>query len=159
MADLGEHGGAAAPPLNDLQARRRGDPVQPVIQRRPALIGVQAAPGPDHGLLQGVLGLIERAEHPVTVQVQRPAMRRDHRTESRIVARAGGGEQTPGINAHQLGVHRLGHIHAATLTTRPDKNPTGTMGPTDESAVSCGSYVGVITASGLPERGERHVAG
>ncbi len=47
-----------------------GDPVEPGAQRGAALEAAVVAPGPDHGVLDGVLGLEDRAEHAVAVPGQ-----------------------------------------------------------------------------------------
>ena len=62
----------AAPPLLDHpQADVRRDPVQPGTSSRPRLEAADAAPGAQHRLLQRVVGVVQRAEHPVAVHVQR----------------------------------------------------------------------------------------
>ena len=61
------------PPLLALelvQARVGGDPVQPRAQRRAALEVGAPAPGAQAHLLQHVLGVVRRAEHPVAVGAQ-----------------------------------------------------------------------------------------
>jgi hypothetical protein len=55
-----------------VEAHVGGDAVQPRAQRRAALEGVETLPGPDHGLLHGVVGLERRAEHPVAVARELP---------------------------------------------------------------------------------------
>ena len=62
------------PPLDRLQARVGGDRVEPGAQRAAALEARQPAPGAQQRLLQRVLGVLDRAEHPVAVGV---AARRD----------------------------------------------------------------------------------
>jgi hypothetical protein len=52
------------------QARHRGDLVQPPPYRGPALEPVQRAPRSQVGLLHQVLGVVDRAEHPVAVRQQ-----------------------------------------------------------------------------------------
>src|SRR5690349_9275334 len=44
--------------------------MQPGPQRRPALEIAVGPPGPDEGLLHLVLGVVDRAEHPVAVRQQ-----------------------------------------------------------------------------------------
>ena len=61
---------ARAPP-EDVEADVRRDAVQPRSeQRAAALEAVAPAPGPQKRLLHGVLGFLERSEHPVAVNVQ-----------------------------------------------------------------------------------------
>ena len=78
----------AAPPagLELLQAAGGGDPVQPGAQRSPSLEGVQVPPGPQQGLLSGVLGVVEGAQHPVAVHVELTDMGCHQQPEPRLVA-------------------------------------------------------------------------
>ena len=69
------HGqGAALPASEHVEAHVRGDAVQPRPHRRPTLEAVDAPPRADHRLLHGVVGLEHRAEHPVAVAGELPAM-------------------------------------------------------------------------------------
>ena len=52
------------------QAGVGGDAVEPDPQRRPAFEPAVRPPGPQVGLLHGVLRVVERAEHPVAVRQQ-----------------------------------------------------------------------------------------
>jgi len=65
--------GGQRPPaavLDRPQAGVGGDAVQPGPQRRAALEPVPRPPGAQQGLLQHVLGVVHRAEHPVAVREQ-----------------------------------------------------------------------------------------
>jgi hypothetical protein len=53
----------------------------------------QAAPGRDQRLLNGVLRVLDRAEHPVAVHLQLGAMPADQTLEGRFVAAARAGQQ------------------------------------------------------------------
>ncbi len=53
-----------------VQADVGGDPVQPGAELRPAVEAGPAAPGLQERLLHRVLGLVERGQHPVAVDVQ-----------------------------------------------------------------------------------------
>ena len=66
--------GPALAAAEHVEAHVGGDAVQPRPQRRAALEAVDALPGPHHRLLHGVLGLEARAEHPVAVAGQLPAV-------------------------------------------------------------------------------------
>ena len=57
-----------------VQAGVGGDGVQPGPRRRPPLEAVPPPPRPQHRLLHQVLGLVERAQHPVAVRPQFPAV-------------------------------------------------------------------------------------
>src|ERR1700730_852255 len=61
---------AAAPALQRGQAGAGGDPVEPGPQGRPLLEPVVGAPGTQVGLLHQILGIVHRAEHPVTMREQ-----------------------------------------------------------------------------------------
>ena len=98
-----------------LQAGGGGDPVEPVPQRRPALEAVQAAPGQQLGLLQGVVGVVERAEHPVAVHVQRPQVRSEQSGERVVIPAAGRGQQA------QLLIQRRRRAHTERLAATSDR--------------------------------------
>jgi hypothetical protein len=53
-----------------VEAGVGGDPVQPGSKGRPPLEGLPPSPGAQEGLLHGVLGVLERSQHPVAVHVQ-----------------------------------------------------------------------------------------
>jgi hypothetical protein len=53
-----------------VDAHVGGDPVQPRPQPDPILEPVLGAPGAEQRFLDGVLGLVDRAEHPVAVAGQ-----------------------------------------------------------------------------------------
>jgi hypothetical protein len=64
------------------------DPVQPGAQQLVALEPRQRAPGPQQRLLEGVVGVEQRAEHPVAVGVDRRAVGLDEAAEGVLVALA-----------------------------------------------------------------------
>ena len=69
------HGqGPALAATEHVEAHVGGDPVDPRPDRGAALEAVHALPGPDHRLLDGVLGLEGRAQHPVAVAGELPAV-------------------------------------------------------------------------------------
>ena len=72
--------------LEHVEADVGGDAIQPRTQRRATLEPVVAAPGPDHGVLHGVLGLGGRTEHAVAVAGQLPAVLLQ--TDLEVVGRA-----------------------------------------------------------------------
>jgi hypothetical protein len=84
---------AARPAGEHGQAAVRRDPEQPRPQSGPVVEPVERPPGPDEGLLQRVVGVMDGAEHPVAVRVDLGAYRRDQ-----------GGE---GLGVHV--VHHAGH--------------------------------------------------
>ena len=76
------------PPLDQPQAAVRRDPVQPAAQRAAALEAGEPAPAAQQRLLERVLGVVQRAEHPVAVRVQLGAVGRDQVLERALVAAA-----------------------------------------------------------------------
>jgi hypothetical protein len=60
----------------------------------------QPAPGAQQRVLQGILGVVDRAEHPVAVRAEPAAVRADELAEGGLVAGARGGEQV--LLAHPL---------------------------------------------------------
>jgi hypothetical protein len=81
------------PALDGGQRRVGRYPVQPGAQRASPLEARQPAPGAQQGVLEGVLGVVDRAEHPVAVGVQRPAVGLDEAPVGILVAAAGGIEE------------------------------------------------------------------
>ena len=79
VPDLAGGHRAAGFGADDLQAAGAGNPVQPVAQRRLALIGVQRPPGVEQRILQGLVCLVEGPQHPVGVHVQGAQVRADSR--------------------------------------------------------------------------------
>jgi len=70
-----------------VQAAVGGDAVEPRTQRRTTCEAAQAVPGRDQRLLEEVLGISQRAEHPVTVQVQLARVRTGELAEGLIIPR------------------------------------------------------------------------
>ena len=60
-------------------------------EERP-LEAVERAPGAQQRLLRDVLGVVDGAEHPVAVDLERAAVGLDERAEGALVARLGGGD-------------------------------------------------------------------
>ena len=91
--------------------------VQPRTHRAAPLEPVDAPPGPQQRVLHGVLGVVERAEHPVAVRLQLTLQGRDEAAERLVVA---------GLGSRELG---LGHVagsfghRARVCPTRPTVSP------------------------------------
>src|SRR5438270_9394238 len=68
---LGYLGRPRASACDRGEADVRGDSVQPGGELRARLVALGAFPGAQHRLLERVIGVVERAEHPVAVEVQR----------------------------------------------------------------------------------------
>src|SRR5437667_9373218 len=69
------------------EADVRGDGVQPGAELRTRLVAVGAFPRAQHRLLERVVGVVERAEHPVAVEVERPPVWLDQERERLLVHR------------------------------------------------------------------------
>lgn len=84
------HRGWAALGIADrVQAPAGGDTVQPGPQGRAAGETIQAAPRRGQGLLEQVVGVGDRAEHPVAVQVQLAPVRVGEEGERVLIAGPG----------------------------------------------------------------------
>ena len=94
--------GASLAARDHVQADVRRDPVEPRAERRPALESAQALPGTEERLLDGVLGLEHRAEHPVAVAGELAAVRPPARSR----ARCGRGSFLPPPSAPMLRTSR-----------------------------------------------------
>ena len=68
-------GRAPAGRAQRVEAPVGGDPVEPGADRGASLEPAEALPGGQQRVLQGVLGVLEGAEHPVAVHLQLPAVR------------------------------------------------------------------------------------
>jgi hypothetical protein len=64
----------------------RGDLVQPRAQRGTLLEAGQVLPGCQQRLLQHILGVLQRSEHPVTMHPQLTPVRADELSESVVVS-------------------------------------------------------------------------
>src|SRR5262249_205978 len=80
--------GPAAAGAQRVQGPVGGDPVQPGAQRRPLLVLAEPPPGGQQGLLQDVLGVLDRAEDPVAVQLKLGAVRGGELAERAVVPAA-----------------------------------------------------------------------
>src|SRR5881397_3857932 len=69
------------------EADVRGDGVQPGGELRARLVAVGTLPRAQHRFLERVVGVVERAEHPVAVQVERPPVWLDQKRERLLVHR------------------------------------------------------------------------
>jgi hypothetical protein len=77
---------AARPALEDSQTGVGGDAVEPGAERRIAPIRGSSLPGPQECLLECILRILERAEHPVGVNLELAAVALDELGERRLVA-------------------------------------------------------------------------
>jgi hypothetical protein len=79
----------ARPAAKHVEARVRRDPVEP-SPKRGAPAGAEAralAPRAQKGLLDQILGVLERAEQPIAVNLQLPSMALEERSERGLLAR------------------------------------------------------------------------
>jgi hypothetical protein len=86
---------AAAAVAKRVQTAIGCDPVEPGAQGGAPLEALQPAPGRQQRFLGGVLGILQRAEDSVAMQLQLPAVRLDQHSEGMLVARAGPLEGVP----------------------------------------------------------------
>src|SRR5216117_4496387 len=71
------------------EADVRGDGVQPGGEPRARLVALGAFPRAQHRFLDRVVGVVERTEHPIAMQVERPAVWLDQERERLLVHRLG----------------------------------------------------------------------
>ena len=83
-------------------ARLRREPdLRAAVERR------TGPPRPEEGLLDGILGFLERREHPVTVDVQLATVTRGQRFEGRVVQGDAGGHRVGTIAVRSCSTHVL----------------------------------------------------
>ena len=100
--DLGERPRSdrlARPLAQRVDAGVGGDPVQPRTEVLTTVEVLAAVPRPQERLLDDVLGIVERRQHPVAVHVQLPAVAGREPSERRLVAGEGGVERV-GLSHH-----------------------------------------------------------
>ena len=133
----GEH------PLGALRDRVEagvgGDPVEPGAQGAAALEPRQAAPGPQERLLERVLGIVHRSQHPVAVRVKLAVAGADQPLERGLVAAPG---RPPA--ARDPGRLVVSRAHALTLDPRrgfkligPPMNSPRSFGRYGQDEVRC----------------------
>ena len=120
-------------PLDHSQTDVRGDRVEPGTQRAAALKPPHPAPGVQQGLLNRVLGVLHRPEHPVTVRKQLTPMGLELLAECSLV----GGYRS---GSHGLGMDDaiIGHLFL----------PSGRHAAAGTSVAFCRS----ISLTGLPRQ-------
>src|SRR5215211_7132438 len=84
---LGYLGRPRASACDRSEADVHGDGVQPGGELRARLVAVGAFPRAQHCLLERVVGVVERAEHPIAVKVERTAVWLDQERERLLVHR------------------------------------------------------------------------
>jgi hypothetical protein len=84
---------APGPPRDRVQAGVGSDPVEPRSQRASALHAGETLPGPQECVLEGILGVVKRAQHPVAVGLELPLVRLDEVAKRVLVAVPGDVEQ------------------------------------------------------------------
>src|ERR1035438_6067684 len=67
--DVPRLGWAPAGGAQRIETPARGDAVEPGADRRASFEPAEASPGGEQRVLEGVLGILERSEHPVTVHL------------------------------------------------------------------------------------------
>src|SRR5436309_10653121 len=84
---LSQLGGPRTPSRDGGEADVCCDGVEPGGEQRAWLVAVGAFPGAQHRLLERVVRVVERAEHPVTVEMERPPVWLDQERERLLVHR------------------------------------------------------------------------
>src|SRR2546428_13620681 len=79
---LTQLGGPSTPSRDGGEADVCGDGVQPGAELRARLVAVGALPRAQHRLLERVVRVVERAEHPVAVEMERPPVWLDQDSET-----------------------------------------------------------------------------
>src|SRR5438067_1347519 len=84
---LGQLGRPRASARDRGEADIGGDGVKPGAELRARLVAVGAFPGAQHRLLERVVGVVERAEHPVAVEMERSPLWLDQERKRLLVHR------------------------------------------------------------------------
>src|SRR5437667_8002829 len=103
---LGHLGWSLASASDRGEADVRGDGVKPRGELRARLVAVGAFPRAQHRFLDRVVRVVERTEHPIAVQVERPAVWLDQERERLLVHRLGaliGRRDGPGLGTFTRG--------------------------------------------------------
>jgi hypothetical protein len=103
--------------VEEVQTGIRGNPVEPGTEGRPALKGLAFAPSPQKCLLDQIFRLLERAEHPIAMDLKFPPIQLDQLRERRLVARQ------PGRTDHTVFTTRF--TQRAVLHTVHERLPGG----------------------------------
>ena len=77
------------PTAQQVEADVGRDPVEPGTEHRAAIEAVATAPGAQECLLHRVLGLVERGEHPIAMDVQLATVALGEVRERRLVGDCG----------------------------------------------------------------------
>src|SRR5262249_5902797 len=102
--------------LDETQAAVGGDPVEPRAQRTATLEPRKSAPGAQQRVLERVLGVVHRAEHPIAVGMQLGAVGVDQLLEGGRIGKTGSG------GAHRCGIRpdqRAKSIASRLISRRP----------------------------------------
>src|SRR5207247_1298384 len=105
------------------EADVRGDGVQPGAELRARLVAVGAFPRAQHRLLERVVGVVERAEHPVTVEIERPPVWLDQERERLLVHRLWDATRPAGWADPHRAPPRTGREGAGRATDSHETDP------------------------------------
>jgi hypothetical protein len=114
---------ALGPALDRFERRVRGDRVEPRAQRAALLEPWQPSPRAEERVLERVLGVGGRAEHPVRVRVELAAKRGDEASEGVLVSPLGGREKVALAHRHAFCCHNAISAPAGADTTL--RHPAG----------------------------------
>jgi hypothetical protein len=79
---------ATWPALEGVETGVRGDAVEPGPEQGPALEGCASPPGAEQGLLDQVLGVLDRPQHPIAMDLELSPIALSQGDEGRLVAGA-----------------------------------------------------------------------
>ena len=83
---LGQHSTCANPAGQGVKASVGGYPIEPAAEGSSSFEVVEPAPSANQRLLNEVLGVVERAKHPVAMELELPAVRLGEPLERILVA-------------------------------------------------------------------------
>jgi len=116
VCEIVRHDDPGAPP-DEVQTGGRRNPVEPRTEQTAPLEPAEVAPGLDERLLDGVLGVVEGAEHAVAVEPHPLAVRGGELVEGTAVATRGGVDQF-GFGGHVSSPSPIRHARSSDVIGR-----------------------------------------
>jgi hypothetical protein len=116
--DVPRFRGASAGRTQHVEAPVGGDPVEPSAHRGAALESGESLPGCEQRVLERILGVVERAEHPIAVHLQFSPMRLGQRAERLAVSASRPFDQLGRYQLHacHLSPRSLSHFHRVSTS-------------------------------------------
>jgi len=103
------------PPADSVETDVGRDPIQPRPESAPAVEPGQPSLRPEHGVLEHVFGVVERAEHPVAVGMELRSVRGDEAPKRLLIAAASRSQQFRLLD-------RRSHRHLTRSDSRSEAN-------------------------------------